>query len=248
MKHWVQDVARLAAAAGALIVAASARAETSIKLDLGASSPEQVGSALKMIIVLTVLSVAPAILLATTSFLRIAVVFSFLRSALGVQGAPPNQVLMGLALFLTVAIMAPVGTRVWNHALGPYLDGQMQGADAFAAGVEPMREFMLRQTRPEDVSLFYELNQLPLPAAAGEVKLYLLVPAFIISELRTSFEMGFLIFVPFVMLDLVVATVLMSMGMVMLPPALISLPLKIMLFVVADGWSLLVGSLVRSFS
>jgi flagellar biosynthetic protein FliP len=195
-----------------------------------------------------VLSVAPAILLATTSFLRIAVVFAFIRSALGIQGMPPNQVLMGLALFLTVAIMTPVGSQLYEAGLGPYLDGKLAAKEAYSRGVVPLRSFMLRQTREADLALFFDLNQADRPESPAEVGMHLLVPAFIVSELRTAFEMGFLLLIPFLLLDLVIAALLMSMGMVMLPPALISLPIKVGLFVVADGWHLLVASLVRSFS
>jgi flagellar biosynthesis protein FliP len=232
---------------GVLLAPAMAMAGPGIQIDLGNGEPAQIGAALKIILLMTVLSVAPAILLTTTSFLRIAVVFAFLRSALGVQGMPPNQVLMGLAVFLTIAIMAPVGTRIYDLGLGPYLDGKMSGEVAWSQGSAPLRDFMLKQTREADLALFYEINAADAPARPADVKLHLLVPAFIISELRTSFEMGFMLFVPFLVIDLVVASILTAMGMVMLPPALISLPIKVLLFVLADGWALLVGSLVRSF-
>ena len=231
-----------------LLAPAAAWAGPGIQIDLGGSEPAQAGAALKIILLTTLLSVAPALLLATTSFLRIAVVFAFLRSALGVQGMPPNQVLTGLALFMTIAIMAPVGTRIYDNGLGPYLDGKLDATTAWQRGSAPLRDFMLRQTREADLALFYEINGAPAPVNTADVKMHLLVPGFIISELRTAFEMGFMLFVPFLLVDLVVASILTAMGMVMLPPALISMPVKVLLFVLSDGWALLVGSLVRSFA
>jgi len=241
-------LAALATAIVLFVLPTSGWAATGIRIDLGGPEQQQVGAALKMVAVLTALSLAPAILLATTSFIRIAIVFTFVRNALGVQNMPPNQVLMGLALFLTIAIMTPVATALYATGLAPYLDGKLDGQAAFIAGSKPLRKFMLRQTRESDLALFYEITRTPDPQGPDEVGLHLLIPAFIISELRTAFEMGFMLFVPFLLLDLIVASVLMAMGMVMLPPALISLPVKVMLFVVVDGWNLLVGSLVRSFA
>ncbi len=241
---------RLGAAlvAGALVALPRAALAAGISVDLGGDGPAQTGAALKVVLLLTVLSVAPAILLACTSFLRISVVLSFLRSALGVQGTPPNQVLMGLALFMTVAVMTPTGREVYTQALGPYMDGQLPAKAAYDRGVVPIRRFMLKQTRESDLALFYEINATEPPASPDEVGLHLLVPAFITSELRTSFEMGFLLYVPFLLIDLVVGSVLMAMGMMMLPPTMVSLPLKLLLFVAADGWHLIVASLVRSFT
>ena len=220
----------------------------SISLDLGETPQVQMNTALKMILLLTTLSVAPAILLATTSFIRIAVVFSFLRTALGVQNMPPQQVLLGLALFMSAAIMAPVATELYQKGIAPYMDGRADAQQAFAQGSQPLRNFMLKQTRENDLLLFHEISHAEKPASPAHVQMHLLIPAFIVSELRTSFEMGFVLFAPFLLVDLVIASILMAMGMVMLPPALVSLPIKIMLFVLADGWNLLVGSLVRSFS
>jgi flagellar biosynthetic protein FliP len=236
------------AVAAVVALPAVAWSAPEVRIDLGGDSSAPLGPAIKMIVVLTVLSVAPAILLATTSFLRIAVVFAFIRSALGIQGMPPNQVLVGLALFLTVAIMTPVGSQLYEAGLGPYLDGELAAKEAYSRGIVPLRSFMLRQTREADLALFFDLNQADRPESPAEVGMQFLVPAFIVSELRTAFEMGFLLLIPFLLLDLVIAALLMSMGMVMLPPALISLPIKVGLFVVADGWHLLVASLVRSFS
>ena len=204
--------------------------------------------ALKVLLGLTALTLAPTMLLATTSFMRIAVVLTFLRNALGTQNMPPTQVLMGIALFLTTAVMAPVAKDLYGLGLGPYLDGNMEAAPAFDAGFAPLRTFMLKQTRPGDLRLFYNISDVPRPSAPEEVQVHLLVPAFVVSEMRTSFEMGFILYIPFLLVDLVVASVLMAMGMVMVPPAMISMPIKIMLFVLADGWNVLVGALVRSFA
>ena len=244
----VRSATRVVIALAIVAAPAAALATPGIHIDLGADEPAQAGAALKIILLMTALSLAPSILLATTSFLRISVVFAFLRNALGVQGMPPNQVLTGLALFLTIAIMAPVGIRIYDDGLGPYLDGKLPGPAAWTAGSAPLRDFMIKQTREADLALFYEINGTPRPQSIEDVKLQLLIPAYIISELRTAFEMGFMLFVPFLLIDLVIASILTAMGMVMLPPALISLPVKVLLFVLADGWALLVGSLVRSFT
>ncbi len=244
---------RLVKAALALVTvtipsAALAAAPTlSVSLDSGAEGPTQVGAAVKMLAVLTVLALAPAIMLATTSFVRIIVVLSFVRNAIGTQSAPPTQVLTSLALLLTVAVMAPVGKQLYTEGLGPYLDGKMEAAEAFAKGSAPIRDFMMKQTRESDLATFYDIAKAERPATPDDVPLHLLVPAFVLSELHTAFEMGFVIFVPFVVVDLVVASVLMALGMVMVPPSLVSLPVKLLLFVAADGWSLLASSLVRSF-
>lgn len=229
-----------------LTPAVSLAAEPALQLTIG--EPADGGAALKLILLMTMVTLAPAALLTMTSFVRIVVVLSFLKNALGVQSAPPQQVMIGLALFLTIAVMAPVGERVYANGLAPYLDGKQGFAESVRASVPPVRSFLLAQTRELDLELFYELGDLPSPDGPEDVAMHLLVPAFVISELRTAFEMGFMLFLPFLLLDLVVASVLMSMGMVMLPPALVSLPIKIMLFVAADGWRLIAGSLVRSFS
>ncbi len=224
-------------------------AASGVTFDLGegASSSAQTGSALKIVGIMTLLTLAPAILMTTTCFVRIVVVLSFLRTALGTQNTPPQQVLVGLSLFLSMAIMGPTATKLYDAGLRPYLDGEISALVAFEEGSAPLRNFMLKQTREQDLTLFYEIHNKPLPKTPAEVSLIQLVPAFVISELRTAFEMGFMLFVPFLLLDLVVASVTMALGLVMLPPSLISLPLKVMLFVMADGWNLLVGSLVRSF-
>lgn len=237
-------------AVGAMVVTKTALAapQLSLTLDGGEGGPQQVGAAVKMLAVLTVLALAPAIMLATTSFIRIIVVLSFLRNALGTQTTPPTQVMTSLALLLTVAVMAPVGQKLWTNGLGPYLDGKMDASTAFTQGSEPLKEFMLRQTRESDLATFYEISHTERPTAAADVQLHMLVPAFVLSELHTAFEMGFALFVPFVVVDLAIASVLMALGMVMVPPALVSLPVKLLLFVAADGWSLLASSLVKSFS
>ena len=214
----------------------------------GGEEPAQMSTLFKIVGLLTVLSLAPAILVTMTAFTRIAVVLSFVRHALGVQGLPPQQVMMSLALFLTLFVMAPVGRRVHQEALRPYLDGEIGDTQALEAAARPVRAFMLGQTREKDLGLFYEISQTARPRGPDDVSMAMLLPAFVTSELRTAFEMGFLIFLPFLLVDLVVSSVLMSMGMVMLPPALIALPLKVMLFVLADGWHLVIGSVARTFS
>jgi flagellar biosynthesis protein FliP len=243
---------RLAVAAigvgASLVVPATVLALPSIDITIGSSEgPAQVVSSLKIIGLLALIAVAPAILMTMTSFVRIIIVFSFLRQAIGTQQVPPNQVMIGLALFLTMFIMAPVGTRIYDEAIVPYRDGAIGESEAFDKAVAPLREFMLVHTRDKDLALFYEIAAMPAPSSAEEVSMRALIPAFVLSELKTAFEMGFLLFIPFIVLDIAIASLLMSMGMIMLPPALISLPLKLMLFVIVDGWNLVVESLVRSF-
>ncbi len=212
-----------------------------------ATSPEQVSTALQVVILLTVLTLAPAILIMMTSFTRLAVVLSLLRNALGTQQMPPAQIIVGLSLFLTFFIMAPTFNKVYDNALGPYLDGKLGQTEFFQKAVEPLRDFMLKQTRKKDLGLFMRIAGEKKPQNAAAVPLSSLIPAFVISELKTAFEIGFLIYVPFLVIDMVVASVLLSMGMMMLPPVMVSLPFKLMLFVLVDGWHLIVGSLVKSF-
>jgi flagellar biosynthetic protein FliP len=249
-KQALRRIAPIASALSVLIISRMAHAAPQLSVTLGGddAGPGQVGSGIKMLAILTVLAIAPAIMLATTSFVRIIVVLSFLRSALGTHTTPPTQVMTSLALLLTVAVMAPVATRMWDAGISPYLDGKMDGRTAFANGSEPLKEFMLRQTRESDLATFYEISHADRPETADEVGLQILVPAFVLSELHTAFEMGFALFVPFVVVDLAVASVLMALGMVMVPPALVSLPVKLLLFVAADGWALLASSLVKSFA
>ncbi|GIW55327.1 MAG: flagellar biosynthetic protein FliP [Nitrospiraceae bacterium] len=220
----------------------------SITIDLGnAGGPRQTAVVIQILALLTVLSLAPAFVIMVTSFTRIVIVLSFLRQALGTQQSPPNQVLISLALFLTIFVMAPVGQQVYRDAVRPLLAEQIGYEEAWARGVEPIRRFMLAQVREKDLGLFIELAKLEKPASPAEVPTHVVIPAFLVSELRTAFQIGFLIYIPFLIVDMVVASVLMSMGMMLLPPVMIALPFKLILFVVADGWYLVVGSLVRSF-
>lgn len=204
-------------------------------------------SAIVLILVITGLSVAPGVLLMTTAFTKIAVVLALTRNAIGLQMTPPNQVLLGLALFLTLFVMAPTLTQVNEVAVQPYLDGQMTVEDAFVEGIQPLREFMLANTRPEELALVTKAADQELPATRADVPVTTLIPAFVLSELRSAFIIGFVIFVPFLVIDLVVSSALMSVGMMMLPPVIISLPFKILLFVLVDGWGLVVRALVGSY-
>ena len=206
-----------------------------------------VSAPLQIVIVLTLLTFLPAALVIMTSFTRIVIVFHFLRQALGTQEMPSNQILIGLTLFLTAFIMAPVADRIHTAAVAPVIAGEMSMGDAMTAGAPPLREFMLRQTREADLALFVELSRSPRPTSPADLPMRVVIPAFAISELKTGFQMGFFLFVPFLVIDLVVSTTLLSMGMLQLPPAMISLPFKVLLFVMVDGWNLLVSSLVRSF-
>jgi flagellar biosynthesis protein FliP len=204
-------------------------------------------TALQFFLLLTVLSLVPAVLMMVTSFVRIAIVLSFVRNAIGTQSMPPNQVLVGLALFLTLFVMAPTWQKINAEALQPYMSNQMPADQAFDKGSQPLRDFMFKQVRERDLAMFIQVGGLPQPQIQADVPTYALVPAFMISELKTAFQMGFMIMVPFLVIDIVVSSVLMSMGMMMLPPASISLPFKLLLFVMADGWHLIVHSLVTSF-
>lgn len=209
--------------------------------------PVQVVNSIKILLMLTLLSLIPAILLMTTSFTRIIVVLSLLRSAVGTQQTPPNQVIIGLALFLTVFIMAPVASQINEQAVAPYLAGQITQEQALDRGFAPLRSFMVKQTREKDLALFINLADKEKPKNQEELSADVLIPAFVISELKTAFQIGFMIYVPFLVIDMVVASTLMSMGMFMLPPVMISLPFKILLFVMVDGWYLVVKTLVESF-
>lgn len=212
-----------------------------------ATTPEQVNTTLQIVILLTLLTLAPALLIMMTSFTRLAVVFSLLRNALGTQQMPPAQIVVGLSLFLTFFIMAPVFTQVQEKALTPYMDGQLSQEKFLEEAIAPFKTFMLKQTRKKDLGLFMRIAGEAKPQNAADVPLTSLVPAFVISELKTAFQIGFLIYVPFLVIDMVVASVLLSMGMMMLPPVMVSLPFKLMLFVLVDGWFLIVGSMVKSF-
>ncbi|MCH8092638.1 MAG: flagellar type III secretion system pore protein FliP [Proteobacteria bacterium] len=232
-----------------LLLAAIGPAEAqSFTLDLGnGSEGEATGRIIQMIALLTVLSLAPAILMMVTSFTRIVVVLSFLRSALGVQQTPPNMVLVSLALFLTGFIMTPTLERAYYDGIVPLIENRIDESEAFTRTVAPVRGFMFRQVRDQDLALFLDLSGAPKVEKPEDISLRVLVPAFMISELRRAFEIGFLIFLPFLIIDMVVASVLMSMGMMMLPPIMISLPFKLIFFVLVDGWYLIAGSLVQSF-
>lgn len=212
-----------------------------------AESPQDFVLSLQLLALLTILSLAPAILILMTSFTRIIVVLSFVRHALATQQMPPNQVLVGLALFLTFFVMAPVWTDVNQNALQPYLNEEIDQEQAFENAISPIRDFMFDHTRKEDLALFIDLSGIERPQIKGDVPTYVLIPSFAISELKTAFQIGFLIFIPFIVIDMVVASTLMSMGMLMVPPMMISLPFKLLLFVLVDGWHLIVKSLVLSF-
>lgn len=211
------------------------------------SKPEEVVSVVKILLILTVLTLAPSILIMMTSFTRVVIVLSFVRSAIGTQQVPPNQVIVGLSLFLTFFIMSPVFEKVNTQALQPYLNETISREEALDVASVPIKEFMFSQTRPQDIELFYTMTKKERPKNKGDVSLVVLTPAFMLSEIKTAFQIGFLIFIPFLILDMVVASVLMSMGMMMLPPVIVSLPFKLMLFVLVDGWSLIIGSVVKSF-
>ncbi len=212
----------------------------------GQGGVQDVDTGIKVLFVLTLLTLAPSILLLMTCFTRIVIVLSFVRTALQLQGTPANQIIIGLSLFITYFVMAPVWDNINRDALAPYQAQQITSTQAMDRASHHLSTFMLKQTRPKDVELFVSMAKIE-PGAAQELPLRVVIPAFIISELRTAFQMGFLIYVPFILIDLIVATVLMSMGMMMMPPTTISLPLKILLFVLVDGWDLVIHSLVRSF-
>lgn len=213
----------------------------------GAGKPGQLPITLEIVGLLTLLSLAPALVIMVTSFTRILIVLSFTRSALGTQQIPPNMVLVGLALFLTVFTMAPVWRAVDSEALQPYLKGAIAYNVAGERAVKPLRDFMLRQTEESELGLFVKLGKLPRPKTPDDIPTYAVVPAFMVGELKRAFTMGFMIFIPFVVIDMVVATTLMSMGMMMMPPVVISMPCKILLFVLVDGWELVTQSVVMSF-
>jgi flagellar biosynthetic protein FliP len=211
-------------------------------------SEEDFALPIQMLLLITVLSIAPAIVIMTTSFTRLIVVFGLLRTALGTQQAPPSQLIAGLALFLTFFIMHPTLSTIHDQALLPYIAGEITQKDAIDRTVAPMKQFMLTQTREKDLMLFMDLAKVPAFQTADDVPLHILIPAFVISELRIAFQIGFMIFLPFLIVDLVVASVLMGMGMMMLPPIMVSLPLKLLLFVLSDGWYLIVESVVRGYA
>ena len=213
-----------------------------------AESPEQVSTVLQILFLLTILSIAPAIILMTTCFTRIVIVLGFVRQAMGTQNMPPTQVLIGLALFLSFFIMSPVITEINDHALQPYLDEKITQEQAFNQALTPMREFMFHQVGEAELALLSDLTLEAEPFDKSDIPTLTLIPAFMLSEMKKAFQMGFMIYVPFLVIDMIVASILMSMGMMMLPPVIISMPFKLLLFVLVDGWGLVVGSLIKSFS
>lgn len=237
----------------AVVIMATCAAEAapiipSVNVEVGtAESPEQVASTLQVIAVLTLATIAPGILMMTTSFVRIVVIIGFLRNALATQNVPPNQVIVSLAMFVTFYIMAPYWSQANDNGLQPYLAGQISQEEAITNVLTPIREFMFRQTREADLALFVNLADAERPETQEDVSTFVLIPAFMISELKTAFQIGFMLYVPFIVIDMIVATTLMSMGMMMLPPVMISLPFKILLFVMIDGWHLLMNSIIVSF-
>ena len=220
----------------------------SVNIAEGEDQPEKVAVVLQLLAMLTVLSIAPAILVMMTSFTRIVIVLSLLRQAIGTQQAPANQIIVGLALFLSFFIMTPVWNQVNSQALKPYMQDDISAETAIGLATLPIKNFMLKQTREKDIALFIKISKKARPLKPEEIKLSVLMPAFVISELKTAFQIGFMIYLPFLILDMVIASVLLSMGMMMLPPIMISLPFKLLLFVLVDGWNLIVSSLVQSFA
>ncbi|MDR7000958.1 flagellar type III secretion system pore protein FliP [Neobacillus niacini] len=216
-------------------------------IDFGSGSSGDVSNTVKIILLITVLSIAPAILVLMTCFTRIIVVLGFVRNALGTQQIPPNQVLVGLALFMTFFIMGPTFSQMNHQALQPFMAGKMTQQEAFNKASIPLKEFMSKQTREKDLELFLDYGNMKMPKKVEDIPLRALVPAYAISELKSAFQMGFMIFIPFLVIDMIVSSVLMSMGMMMLPPVMISLPFKILLFILVDGWHLIVKSLLMSF-
>jgi flagellar biosynthesis protein FliP len=246
--RWFALSAVFAAVTLACATASAQMTLPSINLGFKSSdNPQEVVSAIKILMILTVLTLAPAILIMMTAFTRIIIVLSFVRQALGTQQMPPNQLLVGLALFLTFFIMAPFFNKINQDALQPYLNNQISQDAAIENAMAPIRVFMFNQTRAQDLELFVRLSKMDKPKTRADVPSAVLIPAFVLSELKTAFMIGFIIYLPFLVIDMVAASVLMAMGMMMLPPVVISLPFKIMLFVLVDGWTLLVGSLVKSF-
>jgi flagellar biosynthetic protein FliP len=219
-----------------------------INLNLTApDSPDQLVTSLNIVIVLTLLALAPSLVLVMTSFTRILIVFGFLRTAMGTNQSPPTQLIVSFAMILTFFIMEPIAKKAYDDGVRPYLDKEISYTEAFERGVQPFKEFMIRNTREQDLALFYRIRNLENPKTIEDVPLTIILPAFMISEMKTAFEIGFLIYLPFLVIDMVVSSVLMAMGMMMLPPVMISLPFKLLIFVLVDGWNLLTLSLVQSF-
>lgn len=247
--NWsVLGVALVLTLAAVAVVQAEPIPLPTVNIGVGSSSkPGDVATTIQIFLMLTVLSLAPGLLIMTTSFTRIVVVLSFLRTAMGTQQAPSNQIVLALSMFLTFFIMTPVWQQISKDAYQPWKAQQISQEIAIDRAVKPLRTFMLSQTREKDLALFVSLSKLPQPKNANDIPTLTIIPAFMISELRTAFQIGFLVYIPFIVVDMVVASVLMSMGMMMLPPVMISLPFKILLFVLVDGWGLVISSLVKSF-
>jgi len=210
-------------------------------------TPDRIATVLQIILLLTILTLAPAILVLVTSFTRIIVIFHFLRQAVGAQNVPPNMVLAGLALFLTFFIMFPVFAEINENAIKPYMANQLSQMEALKVSENSIRKFMFKFTREKDLALFVKLSKIPKPISKDDIPTYILIPAFVISELKTAFQIGFVLFLPFLIIDMITASILLSMGMMMLPPVMVSMPFKLLLFVLVDGWYLIVESLVKSF-
>jgi flagellar biosynthetic protein FliP len=243
-KSIILSIVLLAVFAGS----AEGQAIPKVSVEVGQiTEPGDLSATLQIVLLLTVLTLAPSIILMMTSFIRLVVVFGFLRHAVGTHQLPPNQLLLSLALILTFFIISPVANQAYNVGLKPYLDEEIQLEEAYERGIVPFRGFMLSQTDEKDLALFVNLSGMEQPETPDDIPLHVLIPGFVLSELRTGFEIAFLIFVPFLIIDMVVASVLMSMGMMMLPPIMVALPFKILLFVLVDGWYLLIKSLVESF-
>lgn len=235
---------------GVLLIAVPVYAQSAlpgINLSVGGQDGTQMATAMKIFFFLTILSIGPALVLTMTSFTRIVIVLSFLRQALGVHQSPPNQVIVGLAMFLTFFLMMPVFKQVHETAVDPFLSGKIGYEATLEKATAPLKKFMFGQTRKNDLELLLSISNTEAPKTLEELSMAVMIPAFILSELKTAFEIGFIIYLPFVLIDMVVAMVLLTMGMLVLPPIIISLPFKLMLFVIVDGWNLIVGSLVRSF-
>jgi flagellar biosynthesis protein FliP len=232
-----------------LVNTASAQSLPSVTVNIKDSGNTQgeLASTLKIALLVTLLTLMPSILMMMTSFTRLVISFHFLRQAMGVQGVPPNQVIIGMCLFLTIFIMSPVGLKINEVSIKPYNSGQITEMEALKRGIEPIKDFMLKQTREKDLALFYQLSKTKRPQNKAEVSILVLVPAYILSEMKTAFQIGFLLYIPFLIIDVVVASILVALGMIFLPPIMVSLPFKIVLFIVADGWGLLITSLLRSF-
>ena len=245
--HW-KTLAALSLLALPLLPALAQAAEPTLTLNLpGQQGPDKVSGLLEILFALTILSVAPGIVLCVTSFTRIIIVFSFLRQAMGTGQMPPNQILASLAIFMTVVIMLPTGKKMYEDAINPYMDERISFMDALKKADAPLREFLFKHTREKDLSIFYSITKMEQPKNKDEVPTVMVAAAFMISEMKTGFTIGFLVYIPFLVLDMVISSVLLAMGMMMLPPAMVSMPFKLLLFVMVDGWSLMTASLVNSF-